>query len=223
MPANAFAKGAARVLAGVGALCVTGLAVIAVRWGQAGEPVAQANWQLDRLAAQKMNPGWDRWLQIRDGLVDASNLEPDSPAILEALGLVQVQLSVNGGTPLFEEQAIEYFRQAVALRPTSPYAWANLALAKYHIGQTDAELQRGVANAALFGPWEPEVQFVVADLGFAMWDGLPAELQGTVRETAGNGMKRYGDNIVRIAAKRGRLALVCQSGIDAQNHPKCRG
>jgi hypothetical protein len=90
----------------------------------------------------------------------------------------------------------------------------------------DTKLQHALANAALLGPWEPEVQFIVADIGFALWDELPDAQRKEVLETAVRGMKRNPDNVLRIAAKRARLELVCQSGagLDASvlKHPGCQ-
>ena len=96
------------------------------------------------------------------------------------------------------------------MRPTSPYSWANLAWTKFHLKQIDAEFYLALDSAIRLGPWEPEVQFVVVDLGFALWQQLPAEMRPKILAIAQNGQRRYGTQIAAIAHQRGRLADVCK-------------
>ena len=77
-------------------------------------------------------------------------------------------------------------------------------------GQLDTELYVALQNAINLGPWEPEVQFVVVDLGFALWDEMPIDLRPQILALAENGQRRYAAQIVAIAQKRGRLTEVCK-------------
>jgi tetratricopeptide (TPR) repeat protein len=215
------------LLAGGIILALAALTATALRWGMADAGLSQASREMARWEADSALPDLDSWLEVRSTLLAAQRYETGSPTVQEALARLHAQRHVgNAGAEVFLEQALEYFQRAAVQRPTSPYTWASIALTRYRLGLIDAELQRALANATLLGPWEPEVQFIVADIGFALWDELPDAQRKEVLETAVRGMKRYPDNMARIAEKRGRLQLACQSGAQfgasALKHPGCQ-
>jgi hypothetical protein len=208
-------------------LALAVLTAMALRWGIADAELSQASREMVRWEADGALPDLDSWIEVRSTLLAAQRHETGSPTLHEALARLHAQRHQgNAGTEVFQEQALEYFQRAAVQRPTSPYTWASIALARYRLGLIDTELQRALANATLLGPWEPEVQFIVADIGFALWDELPGAQRKEVLETAVRGMKRDPDNMLRIAAKRARLELVCQSGagldISVPRHPGCQ-
>ena len=213
--------------AGVTILALAALTATALRWGIADAGLSQASREMARWEADGALPDLDTWLDVRSMLLAAQRHESGNPTLQEAQARLHAQRhDGNSGVEVFQEQALEYFQRAAVQRPVSPYTWASIALTRYRLGFTDAELQRALANAALLGPWEPEVQFIVADIGFALWDELPDAQRKEVLEMAVRGMKRYPESMVRIAEKRGRLALVCQSGVQfgvsALKHPGCQ-
>jgi hypothetical protein len=196
-------------------LALAALTVTALRWGMADAELSQASREMARWEADGALPDMDSWLEVRSTLLAAQRHETGSPTLEEALARLHAQrYQGNAGAEVFQQQALEDFQRAAVQRPASPYTWASIALARYRLGLTDAPLQRALANATLLGPWEPEVQFIVADIGFALWDELPDAQRKEVLETAVRGMKRNPDNMLRIAAKRARLELVCQSGAE---------
>lgn len=79
------------------------------------------------------------------------------------LGAASAQLPPDESARL-RADAIAALREAVAMRPRWPYAWATLALAKAAAGEVDEELERAVANAARFGPHEPRIRPQLADV-----------------------------------------------------------
>ncbi len=215
------------LLAGGAILALAALTLTALRWGMADVELSQASREMVRWEADGALPDLDGWLEVRGTLLAAQRHETGSPTLDEAQARLHAQRHQGGaGVELFQEQALEYFQRAAVRRPTSPYTWASIALTRYRLGLTDAQLQRALANATLLGPWEPEVQLIVADIGLALWDELPDAQRKEVLETAVRGMKRDPDNMLRIAAKRARLDLVCQSGAQvgasASKHPGCR-
>ena len=208
-------------------LALAALMATALRWGMADAELAQASREMARWDAGGALLDLDSWLEVRSTLLAAQRHETGSPTLAEALARLHAQRHQgNAGAEVFQGQALEFFQRAAVLRPTSPYTWASIALTRYRLGMIDTELQRALANAALLGPWEPEVQFIVADIGLALWDELPDAQRKKVLETVVRGMKRNPDNMLRIAAKRARLDLVCQSGaeLDASvlKHPGCQ-
>jgi hypothetical protein len=208
-------------------LALAVLTTTALRWGMADAELSQASGEMARWEADGTVPDLDSWLDVRSTLLAAQRHESGNPTLQEALARLHAQRHEgNAGAEVFQEQALEYFQRAAVQRPVSPYTWASIALTRYRLGLIDAELQRALTNAVRLGPWEPEVQFIVADIGFALWDELPDAQRKEVLETAVKGMKHNSDNMVRIAEKRGRLALVCHSGAQfgasALMHPGCQ-
>jgi hypothetical protein len=109
----------------------------------------------------------------------------------------------------FARQGLEYHREAVRLRPGAPYSWANLALLKSRLPEPDAELETALRNAALLGPWEPEVQIAVAESGLVLWDRLSPLARGTVRDTLARAVRWQDAQVFAIARKAGRLDVLC--------------
>ena len=215
------------LLAGAPILALAAWTATALRWGMADAELSQASRELERWEADGALPDLDSWLEVRSTLLAAQRREAGNPTLQEALARLHAQRHEgNAGAEVFQEQALDYFQRAAVQRPVSPYNWASIALTRYRLGLIDAELLRALANAVRLGPWEPEVQFIVADIGFALWDELPDAQRKEVLQTAVRGMKRYADNVVSIAGKRGRLELVCQSGAQlgasALKQPGCQ-
>ena len=155
--------------------------------------------------------------EVVSALLRAQHIDPGNPATAEQLGgayTMDVQKGRDAGPKSAVSrqwsQAYEQYSRAVVLRPTSPYSWANRAWAKYYLGQIDRDLYLALQNAINLGPWEPEVQFVVVDLGFALWEEMPVDLRPQVLTLAQNGVRRYAAQIIAIAKKRGHLADVCK-------------
>jgi hypothetical protein len=119
-------------------------------------------------------------------------------------------------------QALEYFRQSAALRPTSPYTWANILLAKYRLGQADDEFLGAMRNALAFGPWEPAVQLIVADTALGAWDRLDEGLRASVTENLRRATLRQSDGLARIATFHRRVDLICAAAYnEMKNKVKC--
>lgn len=159
-------------------------------------------------------------------LTDALALTPDDPTLIEHLG-VALELRAAGFPPgsdrrLYLAQALVHFRKAAALRPTSPYTWANILVAKYRLGQVDAEFFGAMHHALDFGPWEPAVQLIVADTALGAWDGLDSGLRTRVTENLQRAAVRQADALARIATKQRRIELVCAASIEKmKNKLKC--
>lgn len=208
---------AGRILAVVGALFLMGASVQSARWGFGEIVLADALVRLDELAGRAGGRGDAVLLRevaaIDDALQLAQRIDPGNPATAEARGGLHSlivresadSIPVGGQRAL----ALGQFATAVDLRPTSPYTWANLARTRYALGLIDEAFYRALRHAIRLGPWEPEVQFAVVDMGFALWDEMPADLRPGVLAMAQNGQRRYAAQIVAIAQTRGRQAEVC--------------
>ena len=197
------------------------LCVFCARWGFADILVAEALSTQALLQAKATRAGEavdaKEAREVVASLLRAQHIDPGNPTTAEHLGgayTIDLQDKREAGpkNALTRQwpQAFEQYSRAVVLRPTSPYSWANRAWTKYYLGQIDRDLYVALQNAINLGPWEPEVQFVVVDLGFALWEEMPVDLRPQVLALAQNGVRRYGSQIIAIAQKRGHLADVCK-------------
>ncbi len=164
-------------------------------------------------------PSAARWVQAVDGLQSALKLTPGDPtlhdnlAVLNSLGAWTFR---TGGepSPIYAAFALLHFRQAVSLRPTSPYSWVGFASAKYQAGEVDAELFRAMVLAGKYGPREPRVQLIVADLGFLLWDTMNAQQQALAVENLRRTAQRQAPALAKLAEGRKRSALLCKNAIE---------
>jgi len=151
--------------------------------------------------------------QLGEALRRWQELDPNDPALAEWLGGYYALTVRDGPTGDVVggqwKMAHEQYSKAVVLRPTSPYAWANRAWARYHLGLLDAEFYAALENAIRLGPWEPKVQLVVVDLGLGLWPVMPPDLRVKILGMVQRGQRRYAQHMIDIATRYGRLAEVC--------------
>ncbi len=169
----------------------------------------------------------ERQQQAITTLIDALELTPDDPTLIEQMGILH-DLRATGYPAGSESrrlnlaQALIYFRNAVGLRPTSPYTWANIVLTKYQLGQFDEEFSAAMRHALDFGPWEPAVQLIVADTGLGAWEKLDSGLRDRVGENLQRTAVRQANALARIATYHRRIDIVCAASLDTmKNKVKC--
>lgn len=144
---------------------------------------------------ESRGPGFtpERWQKASDDLTSTLAVTPDNPQLYDDLAFLhasrgQIMGYGEPGTPLrtYQEklfdEAILYYRQASALRPTFPFSWAYLAMAKQLREQDDPELWLAFDKALRFGYTESAVRVVLTQIACAHWDELPTtRKQGIVR------------------------------------------
>lgn len=101
------------------------------------------------------------------------------------------------------------FRQALVQRPTSPFLWANLALAKLYLDEVDAEFFAALRHAEELGPWEPVVQQVSVFVGLAAWRELDPEMRQVLVRTLDRGAHGNAEKLVQIVRSYRRFDLIC--------------
>ena len=90
------------------------------------------------------------WREAHADLQAALQTEPDNAQLLDDMGFLNAVRAQGLGTPAIgsAEQALQqslladavsHYRAATRLRPTFPYTWAYLALAKHLRGERDTE------------------------------------------------------------------------------------
>jgi hypothetical protein len=159
-------------------------------------------------------PPTAEWTRARESLREAHALDPRQPAYVEEMGrLYHLRaLPLPPSEPLardYAAQALDYYRQSLARRPGSPYAWANVALMKGRIGDLDGEFHAALRNADALGPWEPEAQLAVVDAGLSNWARLGEESRSAVRASAARALQWQDQKLFALARRAGRLDIVC--------------
>jgi hypothetical protein len=77
------------------------------------------------------------------------------------------------------------------------------------VPEADAEFEAALRNAALLGPWEPDVQLTVAEAGFTQWARLTPGARAAVRDTASHALRWQDAALFALARRTGRLDVVC--------------
>jgi hypothetical protein len=197
--------GAPRILLVAASLVVLGwMGFQSVRYGVAGTAQANASRELEmmsRIRGGVVAPWW------RDDLTRAVAYVPADPFARETLALVT---TLNSNEQSDFEEAQRNLVAAIEARPGSPYTWANLALVKYRLGDTGPAFEKALVNAANLGPYEPEVQQIVSNLGLAVYDEVQPATRAAVERMVAAGMKRNASEILQISARRGRLGVACR-------------
>src|SRR5207237_5000393 len=113
----------------------------------------------------------DEWQALYGSLTRALALTPGDPDNLSELGrLHRILLEADdldaAEISRYGDAGGGYYQGALALRPTWPWDWGNLALVKYQQYQdTSGVYQDALVRAVEFGPQESSVQVQVAELG----------------------------------------------------------
>ena len=107
------------------------------------------------------------------------------------------------------EQALERYRIAAKARPASPGAWGDIARLKLRLAQFDGELDNAIRNASRLGPWEPDLQLVIAEVAMQGGSRLTPEARRAAFAMMSRALKRQERELVQLAVQRGRLDVLC--------------
>lgn len=188
------------------------LASVALRHGWADLLAFQGRALVNGWDKRPDAPGAPEWALAQARLERAAELDPGDPGIAEDLGrLHELRARAVAGADIRAELglALGYFRRSLDRRPTSPYTWANLAFVKSRLGTLDAEFYRAIDTAASLGPWEPEVQLALAEVGVRYWDRLPEATRRIIHAAIGRGLKRQDGKLFDLALAYGRMDVMC--------------
>jgi len=164
--------------------------------------------------AKRRLPSADEWKQGHGKLTEARALDPGQPNYLEDIARLHELRALSqkaGEVPGQEDlrQALAYQREAARRRPGSPYTWTNIALLKARLAEADREFEAALRNAALLGPWEPEVQIALADAGFRNWDALAPDTRTALRANTVRALRWQDAKMFELARRTGRLDVLC--------------
>jgi hypothetical protein len=192
------------------------LALIAVqcaRLGVAGLLVQSAQDEVGAWTPASPKPGMAQIRRAAKYYSDSLGYMHDNPWALEGLGaidLARMRVSTIPREALaVTRSARARFRQALLQRPTSPFLWANLALAKLYLDEIDDELRTALRHADELGPWEPTVQQTVLFIGLAAWQELGPDPRQNLARTIERGATRNTRKMFDIVNSYTRFDLIC--------------
>lgn len=206
-------------LMGAGVVLLT-LGALSLRYGGSAAlsdaGVLRAQWVVSEWRADR-GPAFtpELWLATRDSLNRAVAITPDNAHLFDDLGFLQASRAQGMGDPkpnspawVYKQallaQCIVSYRAASRLRPTFPYSWVYLALAKHKKGEQDAEYWVAFDKALRYGRNEAGVQPALAEMAFADWTALGTDRQRLIESMVATTQ----------AAQRIRLlAMAVQSGV----------
>jgi len=199
----------ALMLAALAALCA-----LALPRGLADLRAFEARVALNAWETKRIQPPLEEWRFAQDRLREARELDSGQPDFLEDLARLYTlrALAPKAGDANAQgdlRQALAFQREALRRRPGSAYTWANIVLLKAHLSETDREFEAALRNAALLGPWEPQVQLAIADAGFRQWPSLAADTRAVLRANAARALRRQDAKLFNLARRAGRLDVLC--------------
>ena len=201
------------VLLPAAALLVAGIHAAVVR-GLADAHYTNARLALASGAPANRVPRFEMLEPALASVREALTLEPSNPLFVEqsarlqelrALGLPRGERTVRDAL----RQSLAQYRAAAAMRPGSPYVWASIATLKLRLNDMDFEFYGALERAGRLGPWEPQVQIAIVDVGLAAWEWLARPARDMVLGALERGLLRQAPEIRRIAAVHGTLQQVC--------------
>lgn len=175
--------------------------------------VQSAHLEIDRWSEPGQRIRGDEWMLVLQYLAKSLHYSPNNPWSLEEMGtfhLRRMSAATDSRLAVAAARSANVdFHMALMQRPTSPFAWANLALTKLYLDERDDELIQALGRAEELGPWEPEVQQTVVFVGLAVWNQLNPAQQATVVRAMERGAQRNAGKIAEIAKTFNRIDLFC--------------
>jgi len=191
--------------------------LVAANIARADAYVLEASKEMGTWAASRVRPSSGTWDTVNDQLGASAALVGSDPTTQELLGILAAGRTDSGE---YMANAVVHLTHALARRPGSPYTWANLAEAKYLQGETDANFELALRQAAELGPAEPEVQRMVANYGLAVWKEVSPETRTAIDRMIGAGVRRNPLEMLQISERRGRLNTACRHLVDVKRTPE---
>jgi len=153
------------------------------------------------------------WTIAYDSVSKAVSQDPLNPELLTLMANVQewkIYLDKDDEeNNHYLSLALKNYRKAAELRPAWPYAWSQISLVKYRMGEIDQELQQAIENATNTGPWEPGVQQIIAEVGLGIWQELDFAMKKIIVRNIDRGITMQPILMLNILKKYGQLKMVC--------------
>jgi hypothetical protein len=166
------------------------------------------------------------WQAVFTTLEQALVLAPGDPRNLSELGrLHRIVLEADDLDAQeilrFGDAAARYYTAALAVRPTWPWDWGNLALVRYEQYQdTSPVLHDALVHAVEFGPREAALQGLVVDVGLDSWAALPPTARSAVLTAVDRALERDSAAVIELLTDPEAAQAVC--GAAGEEYPFVR-
>jgi hypothetical protein len=157
------------------------------------------------------------WDSTRRQLESALQTAPGNPQLLDDLAYLHASRAMAmGAVPLdapeyatqqgLLDQSIAYYHAASAVRPTFPFTWVHLALAKHFRGQHDAEFVNAFERGLQYGHSESDLQATLGQLAIANWARLSPQSRIAIARMADKA-QRSSRIMIHVMAERAGIVL----------------
>jgi hypothetical protein len=202
----------AAILAGI-AIAIAAAAFQSMRLGMAGFHAQSAHKDVENWRTRNTPIRTQEWQAVHASVRAALEYVPQYPAALEVLGTLDLARMRGSADPkaavAAARNALRHYRQSLLERPSSPFLWANVALAKMYLDEHDVEMSYALRNANALGPWEPVVQQTTVFVGLAAWAHLGPEDRAGLVQTITRASERMPAHMFQVVKGFGRYDLVC--------------
>jgi hypothetical protein len=202
------------------AIAMAAAAFQSVRLGVAGSHAQSAHKEVENWRSRSTPIRAQEWQAVHASVRTGLEYVPTHPASLEVLGtldLARMRGSADSKSAVAAARdAHRHYRQALLERPSSPFLWSNIALAKMYLDEHDAEMFAALRNANSLGPWEPVVQQTTVFVGLAVWSSLGPEDRAGLVQTIKRASERVPAHMFQVVKGFGRYDLVCDIARYAQ-------
>jgi hypothetical protein len=170
----------------------------------------------------------DEWQALDGSLIRALALAPGDPENLSELGrLHRILLEADDldarAISRYGDAGAGYYQAALALRPTWPWDWGNLAFVKYQQYQDTSDVyQDALVRAVEFGPRESSLQDRVAELGVSSWSALNPAAALAVLTAADRALERDAQSFSGRSDAKDRWRPLCTRAGDSYAYIKRR-
>ena len=198
--------------------CLLYLAYIAGSWSLADIYASSSIKTLERWRADKITLNDDDWDKLRADLSYALKHDSENPDIHEYLALaIEGRFAYiapkNSEAMTSRREAYAHYKKSISIRPSWPYAWVNLALVKYRLGETDNEFYHALHKADELGAWEPGVQRVIVDVGLHYWNSSSRDerefVLHIIDKSLRHSIRGHSVDVLDLTKRYGKLELVC--------------
>jgi len=180
----------------------------------------QAETTYQQWVQQGAKPELPAWQALEDKLSSAIALEASNATYINDLGRLYAFRALKmEADPAIRVQlygkAMVFFRQAIALRPAWPHAWANLLLTRARLidmghGELDAEFYHALDRALVLGYNETTVQPIMLKVGFFYWDRLPDAYHAKLLQLSVDAFGMHTPWLKRLLTRFEKLEMICQ-------------
>ena len=199
------------------------LSFITIQWGVADLRIGFAGEYFDQWSKQKSSPTVEDWQRVHSTLLKAEGLtNSDHPDVKELLGKLYL---VGSGLKKEPEEyiinALQYYQQAAALRPVSPYPWAIIALIQHTLGRYDADFDYALSQASYYGHWNPDTLLVITEIAFSSNESaLSLEARSRLNNNVSRAIVVQRAKVIALAKKYGVVETLCHQYLNEQKPGK---